>query len=270
MDYFRSLYIEEGELKDLFINTHMPSQPVGLKEIYLRLLNDKLKRELKGLGENVYDILKEDIYKELMELDKCIDYSMRDQVKICMDQLEMGLQQIKEWFDFAKNQTTPYKFDAWLELMRSEYTCLEIRKGSFDDFSINGNSVTCLYNVFNNFLFNVVRHSGYSEIDPLLKLQLEIEQKHSNETQKKIRFRITNRVDQNKDQKVILQDVDKICELIKEKDSVEKYQTEEGKSGYKKIIRLLEKGFYNCWKMNVGYEQDIRIFWVDLVIIFNE
>lgn len=269
-DHFRSLYIEEKELKDLFVSTNMPSQPIGLKDIYLRVLNQKLKIELELLGENVYDILKENIYKDLIELDKCIDNSMRDQVKVCIDQLDMGLQQIKEWFAFAKNQMTPYKFDAWLEVMRSEYTCLEIQKGNFDDFSINGNSVTCLYNVFNNFLFNVVRHSGYSEIDPLLKLKLEIEQKHSSETQKKIRFKITNRVNPNKDQGVIIKDVYKIRELIEKKDCVEKYQTEEGKSGYKKIIRLLEKGFGDCWKMNVGYEPDINIFWVDLVIIFRE
>lgn len=195
---------------------------------------------------------------------------MHDYVKICIDQLEMGLRQLKEWFAVAKHQATPYRFDVWLALLQSEYTCLTIDKSSFDDFVINGNSVLCLHNVFNNFLFNVIRHSGYSEMDPRLGLTLKIEQESNSDGQRKIRFRITNKVNKNKNQEIIIRDINKIKKLILSKKDIEKYQNDEGKSGYKKIIRLLERGFFECWDMDVGYKYDIKEFWVDLIIIFIE
>lgn len=265
---YRSLYIDGNILKELFEAQKEFLQPIDLKNIYLDILNKKLERELAELGENVYDILKENIFGELVALNKNIENNMHDKVKKCLDQLEMGLQQVKEWFAIAQNQATPYKFETWLELLESEYIGLEVNKSKFDDFIINGNSVACLYNVFNNFLFNVVRHSGYSEIDSLLMLRLKIEQISNENKQKKISFRITNRVNKNKNQDEIINDVKDIKKLLSTKDKIDEYQNEEEKSGYKKIIRLLEKGFERCWDMDVGYESDTREFWVDLIIIF--
>ncbi len=267
---YRSLYIEDDILKDIFKRQNTLMQPIDLKNLYLGILEDKLKSELEMLGESVYSILKQKLLNELIILDKYVENSMHDYVKICIDQLEMGLRQLKEWFAVAKHQATPYRFDAWLALLQSEYTCLTIDKSSFDDFVINGNSVLCLHNVFNNFLFNVIRHSGYSEMDPRLGLTLKIEQESNSDGQRKIRFRITNKVNKNKNQEIIIKDINKIKKLILSKKDIEKYQNDEGKSGYKKIIRLLERGFFECWDMDVGYKYDIKEFWVDLIIIFIE
>lgn len=266
---FGSLYIEEEVLKNAFIEQKRFMQPIDLKNTYLYILENKLENELEKLGENVYNFLKREIFSKLKILDKYVDNSMHDNVKMCIDQLEAGLQQLKEWFAVAQNQATPYKFETWLEVLKSDYACLEISKSKFSDFIINGNSVLCLHNVFNNFLFNVIRHSGYSEVDPRLKLTLKIEQESDVDEQRKIRFRITNRVSRNKNQEVILKDIEEIKKLIFFKKDIQKYQNDEGKSGYKKIIRLLERGFIDCWDLRVGYECDIREFWVDLNIIFN-
>ena len=240
------------------------SSPEELKNYYLAILNNQLEKELQKIRDIIFDALYYPLEKLLNSFilnSKDIDKS--DYIK-CRDSLENELLIIKQWFQIIKYKETQYNLNTFLNVFKTKYPKIRIESSIRNDYKIHSNMIGCLYNIIFNLLNNASKHSGFSEYSDELGLFISIQP--IIDVPNWFIFTLSNNVSSFLDNEVIINNVNNINSLKKKKEEIETYTAMEGKSGYHKIIRILERNFKDAWDLNVFFDKNNRTFNVKLCI----
>lgn len=263
-----SLYFEEEELREEIYRLKNVNTAEDLKNMCVQILNKKLKRELIRIGNEVVDILYKNIDRILNEeiISKKSIYT--NMAMRCKETLDYELGKIQDWFSFNQNCVEFYKFGAWIEQLGEDYPYIGIDSNVPDTFMISASRLNDMDILFQNLLLNIFKHSGYEEDDSNLSVVARIEYKKEGENNV-VSFYLKNNVSSEKVEKEILEDIEAI-KIEKNRKENEDSHLEKGKSGYKKMIRLLNRNYCNKWKLEPVYDPLEREFSVSLHVEYEE
>lgn len=263
-----SLYFDELLLKNNIYRLREIKTPDDLKQICLEFLNAKLKDELVRLGEIVYNKLYVGINENLDNIIINSQSIYTNQAIQCKDKLEYELSKIRDWFSFAENVSEMYKFNAWIEQLKEDYPYINIKSNAPDEFMLNSSRLNDMDILFHNLILNIFKHSGFEEDDSLLDVNAIINYKFINR-KNIISLLLSNTVSQSKEKEDILSDI-KMIKLLINQGEKEVSCLGDRKSGYKKIIRLLNRNYNNFWKLDPDYDDVNKKFIVKLEIEYEE
>lgn len=238
------------------------NSPEALKDYYFSILTNRLEEELNRIGGIVFDALYYPLEKLLTEFIENTEGTDISNFIKCRDLLENEVSIIRQWFKIIKYKETTYSMNVFLNVFKTKYPNVQIESKVDTNYVIQSNIIGCLYNIIFNLLNNASKHSGFYEYSDELGLKVLVnKERNSNLT-----FVISNNVSCALDQNTILSDISKINSLIENKQEIETYTPMEGKSGYQKIIRILERNFKNAWDLSVRFDENNRSFNVKLSI----
>lgn len=248
-----SLYIPEeiaySEYEKLPLGLNSPE---ALKSYYFTILTNQLEAELNRIGIIVFNALYYPLEKLLTEhIENASNTDIGNYV-ICKDLLENEVLIIRQWFKVIEYKETTYNINMFLNVFKTKYPKVKIKSNVNTNYTIKSNIIGCLYNIIFNLLNNASKHSGFYEYSDELGLNISV----SNETDGKLTFVVSNNVSCALDENIIIDDINKIHSLIKNKEEIETYTPMEGKSGYQKIIRILERNFKNLWELSVFFDNN--------------
>lgn len=263
-----SLYFEEEELHKEIYKLKEVNTTDDLKNICIQILNEKLENELNRLGDEVFDVLYMNIDRILNEeiINKQSVYT--DAAMRCKEILDYELEKIKDWFSFNQNCAEFYKFGTWIEQLGEDYPYIRIDSNVPHTFMISASRLNDMDILFQNLLLNIFKHSGYEEDDSNLSVIAKVNYKKHGRNNV-ISFYLKNNVSSEKLESEILADIEaiKMEQIRKENESS---HLEKRKSGYKKMIRILNRNYYNKWKLEPEYDTVTKEFLVNLVVEYEE
>lgn len=258
-----SLYIpEEVAYREYEALPLQLNSPEALKDYYFSILTNRLEEELNRIGGIVFDALYYPLEKLLTDfIENTKNTDMSNFIK-CRDLLENEVSIIRQWFKIIKYKETTYNMNVFLNVFKTKYPNIKIESDVNANYAIQSNIIGCLYNIIFNLLNNASKHSGFYEYSDELGLCISV----NNEADSNLTFVISNNVSCALDENIIIDDICKINSMIEKKEEIEAYTLMEGKSGYQKIIRILERNFKNMWNLSVSFDNNNRSFNVKLSI----
>lgn len=263
-----SLYFEEEELREKIYELIQVKTPDDLKNVCTHILDEKLEDELVRLGTIVFEKLYTGIDKLLSEeiINKQSIYT--NQAMQCKETLEYELCKIKDWFSFTQNYAENYKFCAWIEQLEEDYPYININSNVPSTFMLSASRLSDMDILFHNLLLNIFKHSGYEEDDSQLHVVAKIDYRKEEEGHI-IEFYLKNNVSFIREEEEIIADIKAITMEMSQK-TKEPSRLGEQKSGYKKIIRLLNRNYSNKWSLEPQYNSVKKEFSVRLAIEYEE
>lgn len=263
-----SFYYEDELLQFYASKLIEVKSPDDLKRVCIAILETKLENELLRLGNIIYEKLYYEITRLLDEKIIFKNSVYANQAMQCKDALEYELCKVRDWFSFSQNFAEQYKFSAWIEQLKEDYPYIVICSNAPDTFMLTSSQLSDMDILFHNLILNIFKHSGFEEDDSLLDVVVIINYQKTN-TGNIINIKLSNSVSPFKDKEDLLADVEGIKMLINQKGN-ELSILEERKTGYKKIIRLLNRNYSDKWSLNPFYDNENKKFIVELVLKYEE
>lgn len=223
--------------------------PEDIKIIFKEILDCELEKRLPDWGKKICTYIDKEMRKNLIELyDDCEDNVKTDVNKV-LDLLGEEIEKLQDWFSVTENQNVPYRLVNLGDMLQQESSSVHVYTNINKNIIVNGNIINFLYTIIRELIWNAEKYSGYKEDD--LEFYITI---NMNIIDENIVFEVINNIEKH----IVLDEVDKsIKDLEQIIKSVEKLDEKifnrkdicEGKSGYKKIVKLLKRNYDGKYQM---------------------
>ena len=217
--------------------------PEEIEEIYKQILDAELEERLPKWGKGICGYIDEHMRNYLKELyDQC-EGDIKTNVSKVIDLLGEEIEKLNEWFRITDNQDISYRLITLGDVLQQEWECVEISSKIDENFIVSGNIINFLYTIIRELIWNAEKHNGYKEDDLEAYVKINIIK-----SEEYIIFEVINNISDDYSAELIGEN---IAELKKTIQSIDGFDTQifnrkdihEGKSGYKKIVKLLKR---NC------------------------
>lgn len=250
MDTKLLLYVDDNILFESF--RKLPEKiesPEDIERVYSEILKQELENRLPSWSKKITSFIDKEMRLYLNELYKdCTDVLKTDVNKTC-DLLGEEIEKLKQWFSVTENQEVTYRLATLGDVLEQEWGCVEVCFNVNEDTIVKGNVINLLYTIIRELIWNAEKYSGYKEDDTNFKIYINMYTVEDN-----IVFEVKNNIKEYTDINNSEENINEINEIIEE---VEKYDVNErtrkdireGKSGYRKIVKLLKRVCDNNYKI---------------------
>lgn len=231
--------------------------PEVIKKVYNNILEEELRKSLGQWGPYISRLIYTEIKLLLEDLFKNGDDSLKTKANKTIDLLEDETKKLKDWFMITENQEIRYRLATLCKALEQEWDGLktEIQQ----DMSVMGSTINFLYTIIRELAWNAKKHGGDEEKKVAIQMNIYGEENH-------IVFKVENYISADSletiDEHIIeirevIQSVEKVDQTI-----IEKTSSSEGKSGYKKIVKLLKRKYEGRYQIDVDHKD--RLFYVKI------
>lgn len=269
MDTKLLLFVDEEILAKSF--QELPESidgPEDIKIIFKDILDFELKKRLPGWGEKICKFIDKEMRKNLSELYETCEEDTKTDVNKVLDLLGEEIEKLKDWFSVTENQDVPYRLVNLGDMLQQEWGSVKVYSYIDKNIIVNGNTINFLYTIIRELIWNAEKYSGYKEDDLEFYINININVEKEN-----IVFEVINNIEKH----IVLEEIDKnIKDLEQVIKSVGKSDTKifnrkdifEGKSGYKKIVKLLKRTYDG--KCQMGLKRSGNEFIVKIALALEE
>lgn len=263
------LYVDEVVLQEKFNGLpKVISSPEELSDIYMNILNEELEKKLIEWGDGICGYIKKEIATYLEGLYNSCDAKLKADVNKTSDLLDEEISKLKEWFRITENQDIEYRLTNLVDVLEQEWTGLSVTSNIDKNIIVNGNVINFFYTIIRELIWNAEKHSGFREGDPRLKIKIKLDVEDED-----VLFEVGNNIEDNVEFITIEQNIVELRDIIA---SVEKSDYKifegrdiyEGKSGYKKIVKLLKRAYDG--KYHIDLKSNKNEFIVTVKIVLEE
>lgn len=252
------LYVDEELLAKSFRESSNNIEgPEDIEEVFIDILNMELEKRLPEWRGRICNFIEQELHTYLNELNLICDNDLRTSINNISDLLGGEIEKLKEWFAVTENQEVPYRLVTLGDALEQVGECVKVIANIDNDIIVTGNVINFLYTIMRELIWNAEKYSGYKADSEEFYINIVIYTEGEN-----ILFIITNNIEKDITLQNIHENIEEIEDII---NTVEKSDTKifnrkdipEGKSGYKKIVKLLKRsydGYYHIGVRNKDHQ----------------
>lgn len=223
--------------------------PEDIRIIFKDILDCELEKRLPDWGKKVCTYIDKEIRKNLKELYDSSEDDVKTYVNKVSDLLGEEIEKVQNWFNVTENQNITYRLATLGEMLKKEWESVQVYTNIDNKLIVSGNIINFLYTIIRELIWNAEKYSGYKEDDSEFYITINMNIEDEN-----IIFEVINNIERH----IILEEVDKNIKILQQViKSVEKSDEKifnrkdisEGKSGYKKIVKLLKRNYDGKYQM---------------------
>lgn len=230
--------------------------PEDIEEAFVDILNVELEERLPEWGGNICNYIEQELRKYLNELYSNCDDDLRININNISDLLGGEIEKLKEWFAVTENQEVTYRLVTLGDALEQEGECVKVFANVDKNIIVTGNVINFLYTIIRELIWNAEKYSGYKGETEEFYINIDIFTEKEN-----IVFIVTNNIEKSMTLQAINKNIQEIEDIIS---TVDKSDTKifnrkdihEGKSGYKKIVKLLKRSYDGFYQIGVKHEEN--------------
>lgn len=243
------LHVDDETLKSSF--EMLPQEiygPERLKKEYSDILEKELAKKLASWGRKVCQHIYVEIKILLEELCTKCTGKLQTNVNKVIDLLEYETEKLQSWFTITENQKVKYRLTTLCETLEQEWGQLQVKIEK--DLTVTGDTINFLYTVIRELIWNAEKYSGYYGNKINLTVNIYVEEDY-------IVFKVENNISPEA-LKVVDMRIAEIQRIINSEEKadqtiIEKSNIYEGKSGYRKITKLLKRKYEGHYKIHIDH-----------------
>lgn len=260
------IYAEEDMLEQYFCNMPEFRMPEEVREYYLKMLDTILVKSLPSWGEKICNLIDERVMESLQILYDSADKNLQNYVKKTTDLWGEELEKLKQWFTVTQNQDTEYRLITLGDVLQQEWEYLTISSRLDDEIIVKGSIINFLYTIIRELIWNAEKYSDVKTEESSEKVIIQFDEIEDN-----LVIRVENVIAHKFGKKKILKDLQEIQSVIETAEKADsnilnKEGINEGRSGYKKIVKLLKRNYDEQYSLVPKFLEEQHKFAVTLKI----
>lgn len=246
------LYVDEELLAKSFEELSENIEgPEDIEDAFVGILNVELEKRLLEWRDKICNYIEQELRTYLYELNLNCDNDLRTNINNISDLLGGEIEKLKEWFAVTENREVTYRLVTLGDALEQEGECVKVDANINKDIIVTGNVINFLYTIIRELIWNAEKYSGYKGDSEEFYINIVIYMEEEN-----IVFIVTNNIEKNITLQTINENIQEIEDIINTVDKLDtkifnRKDIHEGKSGYKKIVKLLKRSYDGHYQIGV-------------------